>query len=495
MKYTSTRDSSLSDSASKCFVQRISTEGGLFVPQEFPKIDLQDISAMAEMSYSQRAYAVLSRYLTDFSKEELEDCIRGAYEAKFDTPAVAPLHEIDERTAVLELFHGPTLAFKDVALQILPRFLKYAKAKQGETCDILILVATSGDTGKAALEGFCDVDGMRIAVFFPNQGVSRMQQLQMTTQEGGNVFVCAVNGNFDDAQTGVKKIFADAAVREKLLQNGVKLSSANSINWGRLVPQIVYYFSAYADWLKSGRIQAGEKINFVVPTGNFGDILAGYYAMRMGLPIHKLICASNKNNVLTDFFAGGTYNANRAFYKTMSPSMDILISSNLERLLFELSGRDDKEVSAKMALLKQEGKYSISARMREALKQNFDAGCADEEETQAAISRMWQEKKYCIDTHTAVAVSVYEKYKKTSGDATPTVILSTANPYKFPRAVLTAISGSAPEDEFEAAAVLEKMGVAMPAQIAGLKQKPILHRGVCAKDAMAQEIFKIGDKR
>ena len=495
MKYTSTRDSSLSFSAAKCFVQGISAEGGLFVPEAFPEFSLQDISAMAEMSYSQRAYAVLSRYLTDFSKEELKACIRGAYEGRFDTPAVAPLHRIDGRTAVLELFHGPTLAFKDIALQILPHFLKYAKGKEGETCDILILVATSGDTGKAALEGFCDVDGMRIAVFFPNEGVSHMQQLQMTTQEGGNVLVCAVNGNFDDAQTGVKRIFADAAVREGLLHNGVKLSSANSINWGRLVPQIVYYFSAYADWLKEGRIRPGEKINFVVPTGNFGDILAGYYAMRMGLPVHKLICASNKNNVLTDFFAGGTYNANRAFYKTMSPSMDILISSNLERLRFELSGRDDKAVRAMMDRLKQSGEYSISAQMQEALKQNFTAGCADEEETQAAISRLWKEKNYCIDTHTAVAVSVYEKYKKTSGDDTPTVILSTASPYKFPRAVLSAVSGSAPEDDFEAAAALEAMGVPMPAQIAGLKQKPVLHRGVCAKDAMAAEIFKIGDKR
>ncbi len=495
MKYTSTRDSSLSYSAAKCFVQGISAEGGLFVPQNFPSMTLQDISAMAEMSYSQRAYAVLSRFLTDFSPDELEDCIRGAYGKKFDRPDIAPLHELDARTAVLELFHGPTLAFKDVALQILPRFLKYAKAKEGEPCDILILVATSGDTGKAALEGFCDVDGMRIAVFFPNEGVSRMQQLQMTTQEGGNVFVCAVNGNFDDAQTGVKRIFADAQVKEKLLQNGVKLSSANSINWGRLVPQIVYYFSAYADWLKQGRIQAGEKINFVVPTGNFGDILAGYYAMRMGLPVHKLVCASNKNNVLTEFFAGGTYNANRTFYKTMSPSMDILISSNLERLLFELSGRDDAAVSAMMAQLKQKGEYSVSAQMQEALKQSFAAGCADEEETQAAIARLWKEKNYCIDTHTAVAVSVYEKYKEASGDGTPTVILSTASPYKFPRAVLTAISGSAPEDEFAAAAVLEAMGVPMPAQIAGLKEKPVLHRGVCEKDAMAQEIFKIGDKR
>ena len=493
MKYTSTRDASLSFPAAKCFVQGISAEGGLFVPENFPTISLQDISAMAEMSYSQRAQAVLSRFLTDFSEEELADCIRGAYESKFDTPAVAPLHEIDERTAVLELFHGPTLAFKDVALQILPHFLRHAKRKEGEACDILILVATSGDTGKAALEGFCDVDGMRIAVFFPNEGVSRMQQLQMITQEGSNVFVCAVNGNFDDAQTGVKKIFADDAVKAQLLQKGIKLSSANSINWGRLVPQIVYYFSAYADWLKAGRIQAGQAINFVVPTGNFGDILAGYYAMRMGLPVHKLICASNKNNVLTDFFAQGTYNANRAFYKTTSPSMDILISSNLERLLFELSGRDDAAVREWMKQLKETGEYSIPASMQAALKQSFAAGCANEEETQAAISRLWQEKGYCVDTHTAVAVSVYETYKKTSGDDTPTVILSTASPYKFPRAVLAAAAGSAPEDDFAAAEILEKMGVPMPAQIAGLKEKPVRHRGVCEKDAMAAEILQMGE--
>lgn len=317
----------------------------------------------------------------------------------------------------------------------------------------------------------------------------------MVTQKGANTYVVGITGNFDDAQTAVKKMFNDKELAAELSQAGFQFSSANSINIGRLVPQIVYYVYAYAALVRQNKIEAGQEINIVVPTGNFGNILAAFYAKQMGLPVNKLICASNENKVLFDFFSTGTYNRKRDFILTSSPSMDILISSNLERLLFELSGRDDAAVSAMMAQLKQKGEYSVSAQMQEALKQSFAAGCADEEETQAAIARLWKEKNYCIDTHTAVAVSVYEKYKEASGDGTPTVILSTASPYKFPRAVLTAISGSAPEDEFAAAAVLEAMGVPMPAQIAGLKEKPVLHRGVCAKDAMAQEIFKIGDKR
>ena len=489
MLYTSTRDSSLKYSAAKCFVQGISNEGGLFVPESFPQISLDEIASMSEMSYSERAFMVLSRYLTDFSKEELYDCINGAYGTKFDEMGVCPLHYTDDTTAVMELFHGPTLAFKDVALQILPRFLKHAKKKENENATIQILVATSGDTGKAALEGFQDVEGMGITVFFPNEGVSRMQQLQMTTQEGKNVFVCAVNGNFDDAQTGVKKIFADKNIAEELLKKNVKLSSANSINWGRLVPQVVYYFSAYADMLKDNKIQKGDKVNFVVPTGNFGDILAGYYALRMGLPVNKLICASNKNNVLTDFFETGIYNANREFYKTQSPSMDILISSNLERLLFELSGRDDKFVDALMQKLKTVGEYKITDEMHKELTSVFSAGYADEDATKQTIKAMWEDKNYCIDTHTAVGVAVYENYKKTTGDNTPSVLLSTASPYKFPQSVLEAIFDCAPDDAFDAADKLKEMGVKQPEQISALKTKEILHKTVCNKEDMPKTVI------
>ncbi len=489
MLYTSTRDSSLKYSAAKCFVQGLSSEGGLFVPESFPKISLDEIAAMSEMSYSERAFKVLSRYLTDFSEGELKDCIESAYGTKFDEMGVAPLHYVNDSCAVMELYHGPTLAFKDVALQILPHFLKYAKKKENEDATILILVATSGDTGKAALEGFSDVEGMGISVFFPNQGVSRMQQLQMTTQEGNNVFVCAVNGNFDDAQTGVKLIFGDQAVKEDLLKQNIKLSSANSINWGRLVPQVVYYFSAYADMLKDKKINAGDKVNFVVPTGNFGDILAGYYAMRMGLPVNKLICASNKNKVLTEFFETGIYNANREFFKTQSPSMDILISSNLERLLFELSGRDDKFVGGLMQKLKTVGEYKITDEMHKELVSVFAAGYADEDKTQAAIKDMWQNNSYCIDTHTAVGVAVYDDYKKNTADNTPTVLLSTASPYKFPHSVLEAIFNQAPDDEFDAADALKNMGVKQPEQIAALKTKEILHTSVCNKEDMKNTIL------
>lgn len=484
MKYTSTRNTSLSKTASECFIQGISDEGGLFVPESFPEITLSEIGSMAEMSYKERAFLMLSRYLTDFSEEELRSCIDSAYGTKFDSRGVAPLHYVDGNTAVTELYHGPTLAFKDVALQILPHFIKTAKKKVGETDKTFILVATSGDTGKAALEGFADVDGMGIGVFFPNEGVSKMQQLQMTTQTGNNVFVCAVNGNFDDAQTGVKKIFGDGNIKEQLKEKNVKLSSANSINWGRLVPQIAYYFSSYADLIKDGKISCGDKVNFVVPTGNFGDILAGYYAFRMGLPVNKLICASNKNNVLTDFFETGTYDANREFFKTSSPSMDILISSNLERLLFELSGKDGEYSSSLMAELKEKGSYKVSDKVFGGLKEVFTAGYVSEEDTAEAIKDMWFEHNYCIDTHTAVGVAVCDGYRKKTSDNTFTVLLSTASPYKFPHSVLNAIFSCAPDDEFECACELEKMGVKMPLQITELKTKEILHNSVCNKEDM-----------
>ena len=488
MKYSSTRDSSLNFLSAECFVKGISAEGGLFVPTEYPSISLEEIGKMAEMDYCERAFSVLSRYLTDFSADEIKDCIKQAY-SSFDCKEVVPLKYLEDNLAVMELYHGPTLAFKDVALQILPHFLRYARKKTGEKAETMILVATSGDTGKAALEGFCDVEGMRIAVFFPNDGVSKMQQLQMTTQTGANVKVCAVNGNFDDAQTGVKNIFADDSVKEELLAKNIKLSSANSINWGRLVPQLVYYFSAYADMLKDNKIALGDKVNFVVPTGNFGDILAGYFAYKMGLPVNKLICASNKNKVLTDFFATGVYDANREFYKTVSPSMDIIISSNLERLLYLESG-DDKLVEELMLKLKKDGKYLISSELLDKINACFGAGCADEEEIAQTIKNVWDKYGYCIDTHTAVGAAVYEKL----GDKTPTVLLSTASPYKFPHSVLTAINGFAPDDEFECAEQLKKMGVKMPASIAELKQKPILHKDVCEKQDMKNYILNSVNK-
>ena len=488
MKYSSTRDSSLSFSSAECFVKGISAEGGLFVPTEYPQLALEEIGKMAEMDYCERAFCVLSRYLTDFSADEIKDCIKRAY-SSFDCAEVVPLKYLEDNLAVMELYHGPTLAFKDVALQILPHFLRYARVKTGEQAETMILVATSGDTGKAALEGFCDVEGMRIAVFFPNDGVSKMQQLQMTTQTGANVKVCAVNGNFDDAQTGVKNIFADESVKEELLAKNIKLSSANSINWGRLVPQLVYYFSAYADMLKDNKIALGDKVNFVVPTGNFGDILAGYFAYKMGLPVNKLICASNKNRVLTDFFATGEYNANREFYKTVSPSMDIIISSNLERLLYLESG-DDKLVEELMLKLKKEGKYAISNELLDKINACFGADCANEEEIAQTIKNVWDKYAYCIDTHTAVGAAVYEKL----GDKTPTVLLSTASPYKFPHSVLTAINGTAPDDEFDCAEQLKAMGVEMPASIAELKQKPILHKDVCEKQDMENYILNSVNK-
>ncbi|MBP5661834.1 MAG: threonine synthase [Clostridia bacterium] len=485
MNYTSTRNASLRFSSSHCFVQGISEEGGLFVPESFPVFSEREIAALADVPYSERAFRLLSRYLTDFSAKELRSCIAGAYGTAFDTPAVCPLRKLDGKTFVMELYHGPTLAFKDVALQILPHFLRIAKQKEGVSDTILILVATSGDTGKAALEGFADVDGMAIAVFFPNQGVSRMQQLQMTTQEGKNVFVCAVNGNFDDTQTGVKEIFTSPDVRAKLQEKHIRLSSANSINWGRLVPQIVYYFSAYADLLRENEIASGQPVDFVVPTGNFGDILAGYYAKRMGLPIRKLVCASNKNRVLTDFFETGVYDANRAFFKTASPSMDILISSNLERLLFELSGRDDAFVSDLMRQLKETGQYRLPDVMHRALTETWEAGCADEAQTARAIRDAFDRFGYCIDTHTAVGYAVQAR----RASDVPTVLLSTASPYKFPRAVLSAVEGTAPEDEFAAADRLAQLGVPMPDAIANLHDKAIRHKTVCEKATMAQAVL------
>ena len=492
MLYTSTRDKSLRVEASEAITRGISAEGGLFVPCEIPKLSNDDIVSMIPLSYIDRAKKVLSLYLTDFTPEEIDYCVSGAYrEGKFDSAKVAPLVKLEDKAEILELFRGPTCAFKDMALQLLPYLLTTSSKKAAPDKEIVILVATSGDTGKAALEGFKDVSNTRILVFYPENGVSPMQKLQMTTQEGKNVAVCAIKGNFDDAQSGVKKIFTDTAVAEKLAASGMMFSSANSINWGRLVPQIVYYCSAYCDMLEKGNLTLGEKMNVVVPTGNFGNILAAYYAKLMGIPIGKLICASNANNVLTDFLTTGTYDRNRDFYTTMSPSMDILISSNLERLLFHLSGENDEQIKELMKLLSETGKYTVSEDIKTKISENFAAGFADDVMTSQTIKETYETDGYLSDTHTAVAIKVFRDYRQKTGDQTPTVIASTASPYKFAKNVLCAVTGSTPQlDEFDMALSLEeKTGVKMPSQIRELKEKEVRFTSVSDVADMEQQVF------
>jgi threonine synthase len=489
MQYHSTRDNGISVTAAEAIKKGLSVEGGLFVPENFPTVSLDEIEALASKTYNERAKFILGKYLTDFTAEELDYCVDNAYtKAKFGTEEIAPIHKLNDTTHFLELWHGPTCAFKDMALQILPYFMTTSMKKTGEKDEIVILVATSGDTGKAALEGFKNVEGTRIIVFYPNNGVSEIQKLQMVTQEGDNVSVVAVNGNFDDAQNGVKKIFTDNDYADLLGRNGFKLSSANSINWGRLVPQIVYYFSAYADLIKNNEINCGDKINVVVPTGNFGNILAAYYASKMGLPIAKFICASNENNVLTDFIKTGVYNKNREFHTTISPSMDILISSNLERFLYDLSGKDDKVINEWMSKLSTEGSYEISADVKEKLTSLFSAGCCDDAETMATIKKTAEESGYVIDTHTAVAKAVYDKYVAETGDTTKTVIASTASPFKFNQSVLIALENHNAvlgKDEFTLLNELsEKSGMQIPTSLAELKNKQIAFELVCEKDQM-----------
>ena len=419
------------------------------------------------------------------------DCVNSAYtKEKFETSSIAPVYKLNSSQYFLELWHGPTCAFKDMALQILPHFLTKAMKKTNEEDDVVILVATSGDTGKAALEGFRDVSGTRIIVFYPDNGVSEIQKLQMVTQEGNNVGVAAVNGNFDDAQNGVKKIFTDDMYKNELANNHFKLSSANSINWGRLVPQIVYYFSSYADMLKGNEIKAGDKINVVVPTGNFGNILAAYYAKKMGLPIAKLICASNENNVLTDFINTGIYNRNRDFHTTISPSMDILISSNLERFLYDISGCDDEMVAQLMKQLNENGVYEVNSEMKKQIADLLYAGCCNDEQTKDAINKCFKEYGYVIDTHTAVAKAVHDEYIEKTADITKTVIASTASPYKFSQSVLIALEGCgsvAGKDEF---ALLDDLsaisGINIPKSLAELKNKSRIFDVVCEKEEMPQ---------
>lgn len=498
MLYTSTRDKSIKVESANAIAHGISEEGGLFIPVEIPKISKDDINELVGMDYIGRAKKILSLYLTDFSEDEIDYCVNGAYaKGKFSDEKIAPLHTLSDKAEILELWKGPTCAFKDMALQLLPYLLTVAAKKSAPDKKIVILVATSGDTGKAALEGFKDVPGTKILVFYPEDGVSPMQKLQMITQEGENVAVCAIEGNFDDAQNGVKAIFTDKEVAKKLDGMGMMFSSANSINWGRLVPQIVYYVSAYCDMLSKGKIKMGDEINVVVPTGNFGNILAAYYAKEMGVPIKKLICASNSNDVLTEFLKTGVYNRVRDFYTTISPSMDILISSNLERLLFLLSSMDDVKVNAWMKELKESGKYRVGDEVLSKIKAVFEAGCCNDEKTKATIAEVFEEKKYLCDTHTAVAVAVYEDYIAQSGDSTPTVIASTANPFKFSASVLDAVRPGMTEgmNEFDMVLGLHvETGADCPPQLANLKDKTPRFTGCCKKEDMEKVVFDMLSK-
>lgn len=491
MKYVSTRSSEQKVTAAQAIVAGLSHEGGLYVPESFPAFAADRIKDMAAQPYAARAREVLGAYLTDYDGEELEACVQGAYAAERFGSDPAPLVPVDGMH-VLELWHGPTHAFKDMALQMLPRLMTRAMKKTGVDKEVFILVATSGDTGKAALEGFCGVEGTQVGVFYPVDGVSPAQKLQMITQEGNNVHVCAVEGNFDDAQTGVKRIFGDDAFAAELAQKGCVLSSANSINWGRLVPQVTYYFSAYADLLRSGAISMGQEVNFCVPTGNFGNILAAYYAKRMGLPVGKLICASNANNVLFDFIEQGVYNANRPFHKTTSPSMDILVSSNLERLLYELCGRDEKQVSQWMQALKTGGVYTVDEATHRALTESFAAGWADDARALETIARVQKSVGYTMDPHTAVAWTVAEDYRARTGDNRPMVVVSTASPYKFSRSVLSALKGEEAVqnlDEFACADALEAAcGLPMPESLRALRSRAKLHNDVVKPLDMVQEV-------
>ena len=499
MNYKSTRNSSIGVSPAQAIAQGISGEGGLFVPENLPHFSYSDLLEMQHCSYTERAVRILKAFLSDFTSEEITECVTAAYTGgKFDRDMPAPMSYLQNSKMsmyLLELWHGPTCAFKDMALQLLPHLLTKSLKKIHSFKTALILVATSGDTGKAALEGFKDVNGTRIQVFYPENGVSPMQKRQMNTQEGNNVAVCAIEGNFDDAQTGVKKIFTDPEINRLLEQNKIMFSSANSINWGRLLPQIVYYFSAYCDLMVNGEIDhEGEKVNIVVPTGNFGNILAAYYAGKMGLPVKKLICASNANNVLTDFLNTGVYNRNRDFHTTISPSMDILVSSNLERLLYDLTGNDSVRVAEWMKELASAGKYQVGEDILNQLHRIFYAGFCDDSATRETIKQVYHSENYLCDTHTAVALNVYHQYVETTDDAdTPAIVVSTASPYKFADSVLSAVSDSyrAGASEFEKIHELSAVtGTSVPAPIAELESKKVRFNDICSKDKMGEAVLK-----
>ena len=493
MYYDSTRGGERGVRASQAILQGLAKDGGLYVPQEFPKLDVS-LHELAEMSYQEVAFEVMKLFLTDFTEEELKYCIQHAYDEKFDDPAICPLRKADG-VWYLELFHGKTIAFKDMALSILPYLMTVSARKNNIQNEIVILTATSGDTGKAALAGFADVPGTSIIVFYPKEGVSPVQERQMVTQKGANTHVIAIRGNFDDAQTGVKNIFGDEELRRELLQAGFQFSSANSINIGRLVPQIAYYVYAYTRLLKENSIPEGGAVNFAVPTGNFGNILAAYFAERIGIPVAKLICASNANKVLFDFFRTGVYDKNRPFYVTSSPSMDILVSSHLERLLYLADGRDAEKTAALMRALSEDGTYEISEDMRNNMDL-FAGGTASEDEVMETIADLYRKERYVIDPHTAVAACVYNKYRNDTGDAVPTVLASTASPYKFGRNVLHAIDaarfdGETDEEQFRS--MHEVTGVPVPNAITELFEAEILHHTVVdpqdMKDAVKSRIL------
>ncbi len=489
MNYVSTRGGKDNISAAAAIKQGLSSDGGLFMPEEIPSLTQKDIAKLCTMSYPQRAAYILSLFLTDYTYDELLlDCER-AYAPERFVGGAAPLHKLSDDTFILELWHGPTSAFKDMALQIMPRLLSAALKKTEEKRTALILVATSGDTGKAALEGYRDVDGVKIMVFYPVDGVSKVQKLQMATQLGENVSVCAIEGNFDDAQTGVKKIFSDTEMSKTLHKNGVFFSSANSINWGRLAPQIVYYVSAYCDLINAGEIILGEKIDVTVPTGNFGNIFAAFIAKIMGVPLNRLICASNKNNILTDFLTTGTYNRNRPFHTTMSPSMDILISSNLERLIYVMS--DAENTAELMRKLNDEGCYTIDSELKKKLDEHFTGLFCDEENTALEIKRTFNESNYLIDTHTAVGLNCAKQYMRRNCGGLKMVVASTASPYKFAADVYKSIKGSSPADELSALKELKELtGTEIPYPLVDIDKREVLFKTVINKKDMSAEILK-----
>ena len=488
--YKSTRNADKTVTASQAILKGLAEDGGLFVPTELPKLDVT-MDELKTMSYQETAYAVMKQFLTDFTEEELKHCINSAYDSKFDTEVIAPLVKVGD-TYHLELFHGATIAFKDMALSILPHLLTTAAKKNNVTKDIVILTATSGDTGKAALAGFADVPGTKIIVFYPKNGVSKVQELQMVTQKGENTSVVAIHGNFDNAQSGVKALFEDKELEKELSDAGYQFSSANSINIGRLVPQVVYYVYAYAKLLENEEIENGEEINVTVPTGNFGNILAAYYAKQMGVPIAKLICASNENKVLFDFFKTGKYDRNREFVLTSSPSMDILISSNLERLIYTIAGQDAKKNSELMEALKKDGVYEITPEMKEKLS-DFEGGYSTEEETKETIGGTYKSTGYVMDTHTAVAAHVSRAYRDASKDQKKMLVASTASPYKFARSVMTAIDEKYDElEEFALIDELEKVsGVAIPNAIEEIRNAQIRHTKECDVDKMKETVKEI----
>jgi len=495
MLYTSTRGKTEMVCSAHAIAQGLAEDGGLFMPQEFASLSMTEICAMRELPYGERAITVLSRFLTDFTEDELRECVAKAYSKDKFNGFPVPLRQVKSNVDVLELWHGPTSAFKDMALQILPFLLTKAVKKTGEQMKLVILVATSGDTGKAALAGFSDIPGTEVIVFYPEEGVSDIQKRQMITQQGNNVHVVAVKGNFDDAQTGVKALFGDKDLAIELKEHNCSFSSANSINWGRLVPQMVYYFSAYADAVKAGRIKAGDLVNFSVPTGNFGDILAGFFAKIMGLPVNKFICASNSNKVLTDFINTGAYDKRREFHKTISPSMDILVSSNLERLLYVETENNAEQIAQWMNQLTETGVYNVGKNLQSKILQDFFGTWVDEFETKETIGNVYRDEKYLMDPHTAVAWRAMEKYRLLTSDDTYCIVLSTASPFKFSNSVLEAIK---PKEDFSSIstfAALSKLaeisGLTVPPQMAELENLPVLHEDVIEKTELESTVKKI----